>query len=137
MNEISRRQFMTTVGATAAGTIVGARYRAASSHGLPSVQTITRGPQYHWFGYCDKLEFDPTNRYVLSNEVDFEHRTPAADDTIRIGMIDTSVRHPSTKVDGVVTCTRTSRDGLTVAIDSPHRDGGRQVHLIDVGKIVT
>ena len=30
----------------------------------------------HWFGYCDKLEFDPTDRYVLGMEVDFEHRVP-------------------------------------------------------------
>ena len=57
---------------------------------LPPVRTITRGPKHHWFGYYDKLEFDPTNRYVLSNEVDFEHRTPRADDVIRVGMVDTA-----------------------------------------------
>jgi hypothetical protein len=31
---------------------------------------------------------------------------------------------------------RASNDGLTVAIDSPHGGGGRQVHLIDVREIV-
>lgn len=61
----------------------------ASQPELPPVRTITSGPKHHWFGYYDKLEFDPTNRFVLSNEVDFEGRTPRADDTIRVGMIDT------------------------------------------------
>ncbi len=39
------------------------------------VRTITRRPKHHWFGYYDKREFDPTNRFVLSNQVSFEHRT--------------------------------------------------------------
>ena len=55
---------------------------------LPPVRPITRGPKFHWFGYYDKLEFDPTNRYVLSNQVDFEHRSPQPDDVIQVGMVD-------------------------------------------------
>src|SRR6476620_5041797 len=55
---------------------------------LPPVRTITRGPKFHWFGYYDKFEFDPTNRYVLGMEVDFEHRTPMPEDFIKIGMVD-------------------------------------------------
>ena len=31
---------------------------------------------------------------------------------------------------------RSSNDGRTIAIDSPHAGGGRQVHLIDVSGIV-
>jgi len=54
-----------------------------------AVRAITRGPKFHWFGYYDKLQFDPTGRYVLSNEVDFEGRSPRADDTIRVGVVDT------------------------------------------------
>jgi len=61
----------------------------ATAQQLPPVRTITQGPKFHWFGYYDKREFDPTNRFVLSNEVDFEHRTPRADDVIRVGMVDT------------------------------------------------
>jgi hypothetical protein len=49
---------------------------------------ITKGPKHHWFGYYDKLEFDPTGRYVLSNEVDFEGRSPNENDVIKVGMID-------------------------------------------------
>ncbi len=56
----------------------------------PPVRQITRGPKQHWFGYYDKLEFDPTNRYVLSNEVGFEGRSPRADDSIGVGMVDTA-----------------------------------------------
>ena len=52
------------------------------------MRAITRGPGYHWFGYYDKLQFDPTSRYVLAMAVDFEHRPPRPDDEIRIGMID-------------------------------------------------
>jgi hypothetical protein len=52
------------------------------------MRAITKGPKFHWFGYYDKLEFDPTGRYVLANEVDFEGRSPRAEDKIRIGMVD-------------------------------------------------
>jgi hypothetical protein len=55
---------------------------------FPPIRTITRGPKFHWFGYYDKLQFDPSGRYVLGMEVDFEHRSPRADDVIRIGMVD-------------------------------------------------
>lgn len=56
---------------------------------LPPIRTITQGPKHHWFGYYDKLEFDPSDRFVLSNQVDFEHRTPTAEDEIAVGMVDT------------------------------------------------
>lgn len=52
------------------------------------VQPLTGGRKFHWFGYYDKLQFDPSGRYVLAMEVDFEHRSPKADDVIRVGMID-------------------------------------------------
>lgn len=55
---------------------------------LPPVRTITRGPKFHWFAYYDKLQFDPTGRYALGMEVDFEHRSPKPDDAIRVGMVD-------------------------------------------------
>ena len=55
---------------------------------LPPVRTITRGPKHHWFGYYDKLEFNPTGRYCLGMEVDFEHRSPRPDDAIKVGMVD-------------------------------------------------
>jgi len=55
---------------------------------LPPVRAITQGPKFHWFGYYDKLEFDPSGRYVLGMEVDFEHRSPRPDDVIRVGMVD-------------------------------------------------
>ena len=55
---------------------------------LPPCRAITRGPKFHWFAYYDKLEFDPTCRYVLGMEVDFEHRSPKPDDVINVGMVD-------------------------------------------------
>lgn len=55
---------------------------------FPPRRYITSGPRHHWFGYYDKLQFDPTGRYVLGMEVPFEHRSPTADDVIEIGMVD-------------------------------------------------
>ncbi len=55
---------------------------------LPPVRPLTSGPNHHWFGYYDKLEFDPSSRYVLGMEVGFEGRTPGPDDRLRLGMID-------------------------------------------------
>ena len=65
--------------------------KSSSSHPsehLPPVRAITGGPKFHWFSYYDKLQFDPTCRYVLGMEVDFEHRSPRPDDIIRVGMVD-------------------------------------------------
>jgi hypothetical protein len=55
--------------------------------GIP-LRAVTRGPQNHWFGYYDKLQFDPSGRQLLSMEADFEGRSPGPDDTIRVGVID-------------------------------------------------
>ena len=52
------------------------------------IRAITKGPGYHWFGYYDKLQFDPTSRYVLAMSVGFEHRAPRPGDEIGIGVID-------------------------------------------------
>jgi hypothetical protein len=55
---------------------------------FPPIRAVTRGPQFHWRGYYDKQLFDATDRYLLSNQVDFEGRTPEARDRIRVGMVD-------------------------------------------------
>jgi len=52
------------------------------------VRAVTQGPKFHWFSYYDVLQFDPTGRYLLGMEVDFEHRSPGPDDVVAIGMID-------------------------------------------------
>lgn len=56
--------------------------------GFPPVRRLTNGPKHHWFGYYDKWQVDPTNRYVLGMEVDFEGRSPNPDDVVKVGMID-------------------------------------------------
>lgn len=55
---------------------------------LPITNAITEPPHHHWFGYYDKWQFDPTDRYLLGMEVEFEGRSPNENDTIKIGMID-------------------------------------------------
>lgn len=62
---------------------------SAETREIP-IRAITRGPGFHWFGYYDKLQIDPTNRLVLGNEVNFEHRSPRADDEIAVGFVDTA-----------------------------------------------
>jgi hypothetical protein len=88
----TRRDFLkTSLGTTLAAALASgdlSKNLFAKEGDLPPIRQITRGPKYHWFGYYDKLQFDPTCRYVLGMEVDFEGRSPTADDVIRIGMID-------------------------------------------------
>ncbi len=62
--------------------------RGALADKFPPTRQITHGPRHHWFGYYDKLQFDPTSRYVLGMQVAFEHRSPTAQDDVKIGMID-------------------------------------------------
>ena len=85
---MTRRDFMPTAalsGLALPPAIASAlRYAPAS---VP-VRAITTAPGYHWFGYYDKLQFDPTGRYVLGMRVDFEGRSPTSDDAIEIGMVD-------------------------------------------------
>lgn len=57
-------------------------------HNMPDIRPITSGPHFHWFGYYDKQQFDPTNRYVLGMESVFEGRQPVQNDEIAIGLID-------------------------------------------------
>jgi len=55
---------------------------------LVPIRAITRGPKFHWFAYYDKLQFDPSGRFILGMEVDFEHRSPQPGDVIKVGLID-------------------------------------------------
>lgn len=84
---IGRRDALRLLAATAAGGLLAGK--GFGAEGLPPVRAITRGPRFHWFGYYDKLEFDPSSRFVLGNQVDFEHRSPRPDDIILVGMVDT------------------------------------------------
>ena len=87
---MSRRRWLGALTAGGAASAAWGRAAEPPADGLPPVRAITRGPQFHWRGYYDKLLFDPTDRFVLANQVDFEGRSPTADDTIRVGMIDTA-----------------------------------------------
>src|SRR5438132_1775403 len=81
---IPRRAFLQTLATTA----LLPSLRAQDAGKFPPVRAITRGPKFHWFAYYDKFQFDPTDRFVLANEVDFEHRSPKPDDVIRVGVVD-------------------------------------------------
>ena len=89
---LGRRAVLKLLAATAGSASWRGVAAAAAAHPdaerLPPVRAITRGPRHHWFGYYDKLEFDPTGRYVLGNEVGFEHRSPGPDDAIAVGLVD-------------------------------------------------
>ena len=54
------------------------------------VRAITSGPDAHWFGYYDKLQFDPSGRFALGMVVQFQGRPPGDDDAVRLGYIDLS-----------------------------------------------
>ncbi|HYP09670.1 MAG TPA: hypothetical protein VER03_25825 [Bryobacteraceae bacterium] len=78
---LTRRHFHAALGA---GLVAGSRVAS----GQVPIRAITRPPKFHWFAYYDKLQFDPTGRYVLGNEADFEHRSPRPEDVIKVGMVD-------------------------------------------------
>ncbi len=85
---LSRRKFAALLGASlpAAGVFaVGAASTISGATALPPVRAVTRGPRFHWRGYYDKQLFSPTDRFLLANEVDFEHRSPRPGDAIRVG----------------------------------------------------
>ena len=52
------------------------------------IRQITKGPGFHWFGYYDKLQFDPSSRFALGMRTSIDKRTPQKDDVIEIGVID-------------------------------------------------
>ncbi len=88
---LARRQFLRHAGSGAlafAGLSLLARSTRSQSANLPPIRAITRGPRFHWFGYYDKLQFDPTGRYALGMKVTFERRSPTPSDVISIGMVD-------------------------------------------------
>ena len=80
-----RRQFLQT---SLSALALGGLGRGQEKTDFPPMRVITKGPGFHWFGYYDKFQFDPTNRFVLSNKVSFEHRSPTAEDEIEVGMVD-------------------------------------------------
>lgn len=92
---MNRRDFcICSLGAVSLGAFMHNRSgfalapKTETSSSLPPIRAITRGPRFHWRGYYDKDLFDPSDRYVLANEIDFEGRTPDANDVLRVGMID-------------------------------------------------
>ena len=86
----SRRTFLRRLAAASAlGALAPSLLRAAApGEKFPPFRALTRGPKFHWFGYYDKDQFSADGRFVLGNQVDFEGRSPTADDTIRVGLID-------------------------------------------------
>ena len=70
------------------GLTPGAEAAVDHSEHIVPCKAITRGPKHHYFGYYDKFQFGPTNRYVLGMETNFEERRATADDAVRLGMVD-------------------------------------------------
>ncbi len=88
--KITRRHWLGSTAGAALTVAAGVHWvpAARAETADPPQRTITRGPKHHWFAYYDKLQFDPSGRYCLGMQVDFEHRSPRPDDVIKIGMVD-------------------------------------------------
>jgi hypothetical protein len=84
----TRRQFLGASLSTVALGALAAHGQDSAQDKFPPTRRITHGEGFYWFGYYDKLQFSPDNRYVLCNRVRFEHRSPTANDEIEVGMID-------------------------------------------------
>jgi hypothetical protein len=93
----SRREFLYQLASHATLFVAGQPLMASVMNAAGKVEStcevpiraLTHGPGFHWFGYYDKWELDASNRYVLSNVVNFEHRSPLPTDTIQVGYVDT------------------------------------------------
>ena len=85
---LTRRDVLRTSVAGGAALMALRQGHATEKASYPPIRVITRGPRHHWFGYYDKLQFDPESRYVLGMQVPFEHRSPTGDDVITVGMVD-------------------------------------------------
>ncbi|MFO0905212.1 MAG: hypothetical protein U0939_19550 [Pirellulales bacterium] len=85
---LHRRLFATVSAAGLAAAWRAVHAESPVREAKPPTRVITRGDGFHWFGYYDKLQFSPDNRFVLSNRVRFQHRSPTPDDEIEVGMID-------------------------------------------------
>lgn len=101
-------------------------------------RAITSGPGYHWFGYYDKLQFDPSNTLVLSMRVGFEGRSPRPEDTVEIGVIDLSEGPAWTKLGSSSAwcwqqgCMLQWIPGSDSSVIWNDREGGRFVsHILD------
>ena len=84
---LNRRGFIKNTAAAAMTLAVEDLWSFAKSNNIP-VRPITRGPDYHWFGYYDKLQFNKDNTLVLGMKVDFQMRSPTSKDVIKMGYVD-------------------------------------------------
>ena len=87
-SHITRRDWLKVTLPLPLAAAFAGRTCGAADDALPPMRTITRGPKFHWFSYYDKLQFDPSGRYVLGMEVAFEHRSPRPEDSVSVGMVD-------------------------------------------------
>jgi hypothetical protein len=55
---------------------------------IPTVQSLTRSPRHHWFGYYEKCPWDASGRRVLAMESAFRDRPPTEQDVAVIGLSD-------------------------------------------------
>jgi hypothetical protein len=83
----SRRRFIQRL--TSAVAVAPALARPIAAQATVPVRALTHPPGHHWFGYYDKLQFSPDDRYVLGMRTSFEGRTPRVEDELRVGMVDT------------------------------------------------
>ncbi|MDO4569832.1 MAG: hypothetical protein Q4D38_05575 [Planctomycetia bacterium] len=96
----SRRYFLQSLALGAAISPSASRLLAntPAEKKFPPCQALTQGPLFHWGAYYDQLHFDPSDRFVTGNEVDFQGRSPKPDDVIRVGLIDTSDKNRWTEI---------------------------------------
>ncbi len=64
---LDRRDFLKLSALASFGALAGC---AAAPQGA-RIRAITRGPKFHWRGYCVKFLFSADDRFVLANEVAF------------------------------------------------------------------
>ncbi len=109
------------------------------------IERLTDGPAVHWFGYYDKEQMDPTGRWALALESDFENRSPTPNDIVRVGLTDLRDRSWRTIGESRAWCWQQGamlqwRPGHPRQVIWNDREGGRFVmrwHDLDSGETKT
>ncbi len=87
----SRRNFLKQI--LAGGTVLcfsNLRTFAKRASGLPKchIQTLTRGPRHHFFGYYGICPWNRSGTHLLSLESPFQDHFPTQDEPAAIGLVD-------------------------------------------------
>lgn len=115
-------------------------------------EALTRGPEYNWFGYYDKLHVDPSGRYVLGTTRAWGWQQgcmlqwiPGSTQELYLFHIPSNRKvilgrfYSPPDYTGEWRCDlhpKCTTDGRKVIFDSTHGGDGRQIDILDINAVM-